>query len=51
MTMGYGAELMSALPPMRVLGSQPEFEAALEQLTVQHVKRDGEQTPTQDSEA
>jgi hypothetical protein len=44
MTMGYGAELMSALPPMRVLGSQPEFEAALEQLKVQHAKRDGEQS-------
>ncbi len=51
MTMGYGAELMSALPPMRVLGSQPEFEAALQQLAAQHAKRDGEQMPAQDSEA
>ena len=42
---------MSALPPMRVLGSQPEFEAALQQLTVQRARRDGEQTPVQDSEA
>ena len=51
MTMGYGAELMSALPPMRVLGSQPEFEAALEQLSAQHAGPDGEQAPAQDSEA
>ncbi|WP_294261420.1 ATP-dependent DNA helicase [uncultured Comamonas sp.] len=31
-TMGYGAALMSALPPMRVLTGQPEFLSALEQL-------------------
>lgn len=31
-SMGYGGQLMAALPPMRVLGSPSEFEEALEQL-------------------
>ena len=31
-SMGYGGQLMAALPPMRVLGSLSEFEEALEQL-------------------
>lgn len=34
-SMGYGGQLMAALPPMRVLGSQPEFEEALEQLAAE----------------
>ncbi|QXZ11341.1 ATP-dependent DNA helicase [Comamonas sp. Y33R10-2] len=34
-SMGYGAQLMAALPPMRVLGSQPEFEETLSQLAAQ----------------
>lgn len=32
-TMGYGKRLMRALPPMRVLESPEEFEAALDALT------------------
>ncbi|MBV8248529.1 MAG: ATP-dependent DNA helicase, partial [Comamonas sp.] len=32
MTMAYGAELLAALPPMRLLASQGEFEQALEDL-------------------
>ena len=31
-SMGYGGQLMAALPPMRVLGSPSEFEETLEQL-------------------
>jgi ATP-dependent DNA helicase DinG len=31
-TMGYGAELMAALPPMRLLGSEEEFNNALDAL-------------------
>ena len=31
-TMGYGAELMAALPPMRLLGSEDEFNNALDEL-------------------
>ncbi|PIG09220.1 ATP-dependent DNA helicase [Comamonas sp. 26] len=40
-SMGYGGQLMAALPPMRVLGSQSEFEEALEQLAAErsHGKR------------
>lgn len=34
-SMGYGGQLMAALPPMRVLGSQPEFEEALEKLAAE----------------
>lgn len=34
-TMGYGAKLMSALPPMRVLTGSSEFEATLDQLGAQ----------------
>lgn len=34
-TMGYGAKLMSALPPMRVLTGSLEFDAALDQLGAQ----------------
>lgn len=37
-SMGYGGQLMAALPPMRVLGSQPEFEEALEQLAAERGK-------------
>ena len=32
-TMGYGKRLLAALPPMRRLESEPEFEAALQALT------------------
>ncbi|MEF9948717.1 MAG: ATP-dependent DNA helicase [Comamonas sp.] len=37
-SMGYGGQLMAALPPMRVLGSQSEFEEALEQLAAERGK-------------
>lgn len=35
-TMAYGAELVAALPPMRVLAGQGEFEAQLDALAQQH---------------
>ncbi|MEG1734601.1 MAG: helicase C-terminal domain-containing protein, partial [Comamonas sp.] len=35
-TMPYGAELVAALPPMRVLAGQGEFEAQLDALAQQH---------------
>ncbi|GGH56589.1 ATP-dependent helicase [Comamonas phosphati] len=35
-TMGYGAELMAALPPMRLLGSEDEFKNALDALAGGH---------------
>ena len=41
-TMGYGAKLISALPPMRVLTGAPEFEAALDQLGAQAARLEGE---------
>ena len=34
-TMSYGAELIAALPPMRLLGSQAEFDAALGDLGIE----------------
>ena len=33
-TMGYGRRLLAALPPMRRLGSMPEFEQALDELAL-----------------
>lgn len=36
--MGYGARLMAALPPMRVLATQQEFDEALAQLTAERAQ-------------
>lgn len=49
-TMGYGAKLMSALPPMRVLAGLPEFGEALELLKVQARSSDSEPGAAADSE-
>jgi ATP-dependent DNA helicase DinG len=38
LTMGYGAQLIAALPPMRLLADQLEFEAALNQLVAESDK-------------
>ncbi|MGU3627075.1 ATP-dependent DNA helicase [Comamonas sp. C24C] len=50
-TMGYGAKLMSALPPMRVLTGSPEFDEALQLLKVQAGRSDSEAGATANSEA
>ena len=49
-TMGYGAKLMSALPPMRVLTGSPEFDEALELLKVHAGSSDSEPGAAADSE-
>lgn len=49
-TMGYGAKLISALPPMRVLTGVPEFEAALDQLGAQATRLEGEPGAAADPE-
>ena len=35
LTMAYGAQLLAALPPMRLLADHGEFNAALDQLVKQ----------------